>query len=419
LIAIADHPLVANVDPLHLAMAANAPPLDVDALAGSLAALDNAIAQLSANTAPRTTTPLLDPFVSTAPFDLSSCAGATAYSTAAAALDSTWDGTPEQLPSFLIALRIRAAKVHWGAADPQGILAYGAHQLLTDHHSITAADLETARTTRTDPRTLQNAKALYECLKKSITGDLRATLFDQASNLPVHPDGPTFFKSMLSFTNVSSLQLSIISFNQILQFDPALCKFAIPTVNTKLNQLFLLATTSSRTLGDAERIQHTLTVYQRIRQLEIWAQWVRNQVDAFEEGKILSSQTFMNAAAIKYNKICVESDGQDFPGSATTLQEDIVAMVAATKRKHLPGAPPEKGKPTPSNNTNDDRKKLKQPPFVKHYKSSVADGDKAFKVGDTKVWNKATWHFCDCPNHRHVDFPGCWCVSVFIKLIRN
>jgi hypothetical protein len=157
----------------------------------------------------------------------------------------------------------------------------------------------------------------------------------------------------------------------------------------------------ARTLGDAERNQHTLTVlYQRIRQPEIWAQWVRNQVDAFGEGRILSSQIFMNAAAIKYNKICVESDGQDFPGSATTLQEDIVAMMAATKRKFLPGAPPEKGKPTSSTTANDDRKKFKQPPFVKHYKSSVADGDKAFKVGDTKVWNKETWHFCDCPNHR-------------------
>jgi hypothetical protein len=107
LIAIVDHPLVANVDPLPIAMAdPNTPLLDVDTLAGSLAALANAIAQLSANTGPRTTTPLLDPFASTAPFDLSSRAGSTAYSTAAAALDSTWDETPEQLPLFLIALRI-------------------------------------------------------------------------------------------------------------------------------------------------------------------------------------------------------------------------------------------------------------------------------------------------------------------------
>jgi hypothetical protein len=67
---------------------------------------------------------------------------------------------------------------------------------------------------------------------------------------------------------------------------------------------FVLATTGTRTLDDPERIQHTLTVYQRIRQPEIWAQWVRNQVDAFEQGNITLSQSFMNTAVIKYNKIC-------------------------------------------------------------------------------------------------------------------
>jgi hypothetical protein len=94
---------------------------------------------------------------------------------------------------------------------------------------------------------------MYECLKRSIDGDLRATLFDQDSNLPGHADGPTFFKTMLSFITVSSLQLSILSFNQILQFDPGLHNFAIPTINTKLSQLFILATTSSRVPSQLRR----------------------------------------------------------------------------------------------------------------------------------------------------------------------
>jgi hypothetical protein len=117
---------------------------------------------------------------------------------------------------------------------------------------------------RTDDHAIQNSKAMYECLKKSLTGDLCDTLFEQASNVPAHADGPSFFKLMLSLTIVSSLQLSIISFNQILQFDPAIHHFNVPTINTKLSHLFTLATTSSRLLANAERIQHTLTVYQRI-----------------------------------------------------------------------------------------------------------------------------------------------------------
>jgi hypothetical protein len=78
------------------------------------------------------------------------------------------------LSTTIIGLRFR---------QTNGILTYGAHNLLTGHHNISDADLETARTARTDPRALQNAKAVYKCLKKSVTGNLRSTLFGQASNL--------------------------------------------------------------------------------------------------------------------------------------------------------------------------------------------------------------------------------------------
>jgi hypothetical protein len=40
------------------------------------------------------------------------------------------------------------------------------------------------------------------------------------------------------------------------------------------------------------------------------------------------------------------------------------------------------------------------PPFVKHFKSFSANDATKYKVGDTKTWNKLTWHFCDYPNHR-------------------
>jgi hypothetical protein len=193
--------------------------------------------------------------------------------------------------------------------------------------------------------------------------------------------------------------LSIISFNQILQFDPAIYHFNVPTVNTKLSHLFTLATTSSRLLTDAERIQHTLTVYQRIQQPEIWAQWIRNQVDSFESGNITNCQAFMNTAVVKYNKIRVETEDHAFPGSASTLQEDIVAMMAASKRKRVPN-PTDKPKPADNDSNKERRNQTALPTFARHFKGKEADGGKAYKVGDTKKWKDATWYYCDCPNHR-------------------
>ena len=284
-----------------------ADPVDHNAvLAQALTALATAVTQLNAYTAGAGgaggAVPLLDPFDESTPFNLSARAGSTAYATACSALDETWDGMPDTLPSFVVCLRIRSAEVKWNAAAPHGILTYGTHDLLKAHHNITEATITDARTARTDPRAIQNAKSMYECLKKSISSDLRSNLFEQASDIMTEADGPSFFKKMLSFTTISSLQLSMMSFNQILQFDPALHQFKVPTINKTLNHLFVLATTSTRTLDDPERIQHTLTVYQQICQPEIWAQWVRNQVDAFEQGTILISQSFMNTGVMKYNK---------------------------------------------------------------------------------------------------------------------
>jgi hypothetical protein len=57
---------------------------------------------------------------------------------------------------------------------------------------------------------------------------------------------------------VASLQLSMLPFKMILEFDPAVYKFHIPTINTKLNHLFVLTTACERTLQPSECIQHTL-----------------------------------------------------------------------------------------------------------------------------------------------------------------
>ena len=107
---------------------------------------------------------------------------------------------------------------------------------------------------------------MYALLKSSITGDLKATLFDQSGNLPAHNVDPTLFLKLTLFMRAASLQLSMLSFKQLLEFDPASYNFNISAVNTKINHLFVLATTSQRQLGELEKIQHTITAYARIKQ---------------------------------------------------------------------------------------------------------------------------------------------------------
>jgi hypothetical protein len=239
---------------------------------------------------------------------------------------------------------------------------------------------------------------LYRCLKASITGDLKVTLFDQFDNIVPNEDGPELFKQLTGFTMVASIQLSMLSFKSILEFQPGEYEFQIPTINTKLNHLFVLASTRERNLSANERIQHVLTVYSRIKQPETWAQWVRNQVDDFQKGALAPNcQSFMNSAAVKYHQISGENDGA-FPGSGSTLQEDIVAMVAAARKRVAPSP-----RPRAHAAEADDRKPFGSrtfPPFVKHYRHSPADDSPTYTVGDTKMWNNDTWHYCECPTHR-------------------
>ena len=153
----------------------------------------------------------------------------------------------------------------------------------------------------------------------------------------------------------------------------------------------MLATTNTRELLDAEKIQHTLNVYNKIKQPEIWAQWVRNQVDLFEEGSITVCQTFMNKALVKYNRIIGDGEhGDAFHGSTNTLQQDIVAMLAnANAAKGKKKVPP---KQPPSINERDESppKASELPPFAKWFKSSTSEGSIQYKVGDTKEYKGKT-----------------------------
>jgi hypothetical protein len=298
------------------------------ALAAAISTLTNqnaAAATAAAPTPPAVHTIVLDPFESNAPLDLSTRTGSTAFATACAALEEPWNGNVETFPAFIISPRIRAGEVHWNSQVPTGILDMKGNNLLTDYHSVTDVDVKTAVAARVNPRAVENTKAMYKCVKASITRDLHATIFNQADTLPTMEDGPTLFKKLTTFTMVSSLQLSMLSFKMILEFDPSAHRYDIPTINTKLNHLFFLATTRERTLAPMECVQHTITAYARIKQPEQWAHWVRNQADDFDQRLITIYQAFMNSAVIKYNKIS-ESTEVGFSGASTTLQEDIIAL---------------------------------------------------------------------------------------------
>ena len=80
----------------------------------------------------------------------------------------------------------------------------------------------------------------------------------------MYEDGVALCKKITTFTIVTSLQLSMLSFNNILNFNPLNCQLNILTINSKLIHLFILATTSTRILLDSNIIQHNLNVYGKI-----------------------------------------------------------------------------------------------------------------------------------------------------------
>jgi hypothetical protein len=388
------------------------------AVADALTALAGAIATMNANNLANNAARLphvaiTDFFDNVSPFDLSTRAGSTAFQQACTALDEPWDGPVDAFPAFIIAVKMRSTEVRFDAPAPQGIFSITTssagdpghpviRNILTEYNSITEAQIESARANRTDPRAIQNARAFYKMLKGSISGDIKATIFEQVDNIPTHEDGNLLWKKITTFTVVASLQLSMMSLNSIITYEPAKDDFKISDINKNLNYLFVLARTPTRPLDEPEKILHTLTVYSKIRQPEQWAQWTRNQVDKFEEGSILVCQSFMNQAVVKYNKITYELKG--FSGSSHTIQEDIVAMVtsAVNKRKQpKDSSSTTASKSTPKSDTDDTTpRRQKLPPFAKHFAVSSAADAKKYKVGDSKEWNQHTWYFCDCPNHR-------------------
>lgn len=346
------------------------------------------------------TAPLLNLFLSSEPFDLRTRAGSTAHSEASAALDVTWSGDVAGYPEVVHAFAARARKCNWDARTAQGIIFFDTgiaptvvqRNIITEHFSITAAEVEAARAARTDPRAIQNAQCMYDCLVKTAVGDLKTMLL---SKLPDYPDGPNYWKDLTSHTLAATRAASTLALEQINNFAPSSCQFNVPTMNSKLQNLFLLATMHTRTMTEDERINHTINAYDRIKQPESWAQWVRNQHDRIDDQAITDCRTFMNSAAIKFIRIQADNKGV-FNGSSTTFQDDVVAMIASArqaKRKAPPldaatNASTNKRAPSSSDS----------PPFVTDSKDASGT---AYKLGDNKVWKGTTYHYCPAPNHRY------------------
>lgn len=351
--------------------------------------------------------PIYDPYDPTVPFDLGNRVGNEAYNNSKSILSHTWDGTTEKFPEFLIAIRVRAKEAKRDAIAPHGIVqiptgatnAQGqpiTANLFTEYHLLDDQMINNANAARTDPRAVQNARALYHALHSSITGNLRTTILNQ-SNSPTDEDGVRFFVSLLRFTELSSMTLSFNSIDKLMRLDPADYDFVIPDINQALCQLILLATTPQRPFPEPEQIQHAITAYQRIKQPELWAHWVRDQMEQHQRGALTSIQSFLNSAVNKYNQI-VSEQGGSFNGSSSTIQEDIVAMFAAKKGT-------KRSTPSVTTDTDPDASKTadtepKKPPFLRHYKHTKASDSPLYKIGDTKEWQGVTYHFCDAPTHR-------------------
>ena len=132
-------------------------------LAATLTSLANGVNSLTLN---QTNIVVLDPFTGGNPFDLSTRSVSAAYKLLSKPLDEPWNSTVETFPAFIIALRLRAGKGKWNAMRgtppspiASNIITIAGHNILTDYHSVTDAEVDTSSITHTDDRDIQNSSA--------------------------------------------------------------------------------------------------------------------------------------------------------------------------------------------------------------------------------------------------------------------
>ena len=174
----------------------------------ALASLSQSISNMntratSASRTPTDSISFLNPYYSFRPFDLFSRSGSDVDTDACAPVYELCDSQVKTLPSFIISVCICVNKLKWNAATPHGILSVTTggntnHEIITKYRSILSANIANAFFARTNDQSIHNSKAFYAILSKYITETTMKTA-----------------KIFTLFTVVASLQLSILSFNQI------------------------------------------------------------------------------------------------------------------------------------------------------------------------------------------------------------
>ena len=101
-------------------------------------------------------------------------------------------------PSFVIKLRIRAQERKWDAPGDQGILNIDGKNILTEYHSITETQINTASTACTNNHSIKK-KVTSTCINYSIKGNLKDTIFNQFGNIPSHNNGIALSKQLAKF----------------------------------------------------------------------------------------------------------------------------------------------------------------------------------------------------------------------------
>ena len=155
---------------------------------------------------------------------------------------------------FVVSLKLRSTEANWDASDTSGILTVTGKNILMEYHSINVTQIENAKAACTNDHAIQNSRAMFSCIKLSIKGNLKDTIFSQFDNLPNHEDGIALFKLLTTFTTVALSQLSTISFQNTLRFNPHNFNYSIPTINAKLLHLFVLSSTHTCTLLDEDKV---------------------------------------------------------------------------------------------------------------------------------------------------------------------
>ena len=220
------------------------------------------------------------------PFNLTTRAGDRAFEDISNPLDTIWDGMVQTFPSFSSILTRRANNGGWDRVTPHGILKVNVKNFLEDSQSITKAEVVTALIARTDPRAIQNCKALFKCLESSIPPSVKSTIFDQPKNKPTGNDGVEFCCKLAKFTNFASTQLSILSQNKLLVFDPSVYNFNVSLIKTKLQALFVLIRTRNLTISEFDKLQHAIKIYEQIKQPSKWKTWVETRQQNIDNGLI-------------------------------------------------------------------------------------------------------------------------------------